>query len=382
MRATIRLGDPSDCRRRLAFGDFGYPVSIDFEDFAEGKPYRLLLDKEPVPAQFGRVATGGGKSTATLDFNASPGPNETQRFTIVATSEGGDSRPGGGMRLAELQGGRLGVIHSPGLEFLLRSDLVGFLESVGPNTGPGYLRGGSRGLTLQTRDGRDLSFGPGGDLSVASRTTLREGPLTIGLRFDVRSESLPDLASRILLTFPRSKSWIEAVWDVNDPSDRVKSLDLGLNLRLGEGKTLVDFGAAGTVYGVLEPTEHIEMIAGPSGPADWVIRKGAGDDPAPFAAAAVGSSIPVEGWAHIMDAANCTALAVDQFGRSASDLIRIDEDGRVATRRSWASDGAAGHPTVAKRLHFWLHFVPMPVQVGAATSPQAMLAPLSVAWDA
>jgi len=32
-------------------------------------------------------------------------------------------------------------------------------------------------------------------------------------------------------------------------------------------------------------------------------------------------------------------------------------------------------------LHFWLHFVGMPVQLGAATSPQAILNPLRVEWQ-
>jgi hypothetical protein len=48
----------------------------------------------------------------------------------------------------------------------------------------------------------------------------------------------------------------------------------------------------------------------------------------------------------------------------------------------WSGPAAArpgeGPPAGAKRLAFWLHFVGMPVQVGAATSPQAMLAPLQV----
>jgi len=35
-----------------------------------------------------------------------------------------------------------------------------------------------------------------------------------------------------------------------------------------------------------------------------------------------------------------------------------------------------------RSLHFWLHFVTMPVQVGAAISPQAMQNPLRVEWDA
>ena len=34
-----------------------------------------------------------------------------------------------------------------------------------------------------------------------------------------------------------------------------------------------------------------------------------------------------------------------------------------------------------KVLRFWLHFVSMPVQVGAATSPQSMQSPLVIDWE-
>ena len=49
--------------------------------------------------------------------------------------------------------------------------------------------------------------------------------------------------------------------------------------------------------------------------------------------------------------------------------------GRLVIRRDFLRGGE-------RSLHFWLHFVTMPVQVGAATSPQAMQNPLRVEWDA
>jgi hypothetical protein len=59
--------------------------------------------------------------------------------------------------------------------------------------------------------------------------------------------------------------------------------------------------------------------------------------------------------------------------------IQIDADGRLRLRAS------VGDPKLRKagrsviRLRCWLHFVDMPVQVGALTSPQSMKAPLEVA---
>ena len=57
--------------------------------------------------------------------------------------------------------------------------------------------------------------------------------------------------------------------------------------------------------------------------------------------------------------------------------IVVGADGRVRLSRDFAM-GPGEPPRGPKSLNFWLHFVPMPVQVGAATSPQSMLAPLRV----
>jgi hypothetical protein len=78
-----------------------------------------------------------------------------------------------------------------------------------------------------------------------------------------------------------------------------------------------------------------------------------------------------------MDESRCTALAVARFGRESRDRIEIEADGRVRICREFA--GAVAAPTAGpKALTCWFHFVQTPVQVGAATSPQAILAPLEV----
>ena len=58
----------------------------------------------------------------------------------------------------------------------------------------------------------------------------------------------------------------------------------------------------------------------------------------------------------------------------------IEAGGRVRICREFAGAGAA--PVAGpKSLTCWFHFVQMPVQVGAATSPQATLAPLEVEFS-
>jgi hypothetical protein len=70
---------------------------------------------------------------------------------------------------------------------------------------------------------------------------------------------------------------------------------------------------------------------------------------------------------------------VDRFGRSARDTLTVSDTGRLDVVRLFSS-APADIPKGKKHLKFWLHFVPNPVQVGALTSPQAMLAPLEIAW--
>jgi hypothetical protein len=83
----------------------------------------------------------------------------------------------------------------------------------------------------------------------------------------------------------------------------------------------------------------------------------------------------------VIDGTRCTAAAVADFGAAGRDRIEVSAGGRLRLWRDFAGQGAAPAPG-PKTLTFWLHFVPTPVQVGAATSPQAMLAPLRVEWQA
>jgi hypothetical protein len=190
-----------------------------------------------------------------------------------------------------------------------------------------------------------------------------------------------------VLTFPSSKSWVEALWTVDDPAGAVGGMGLDLNLALAGSPTLVDLGANSTVYATLKENERVDLRAGKAPgeeelQAAWVVRKGAGEALEPFALEAHAEGAPpapAEGWAHVMDSTRATACAVDRFGRDALDKIEVDGRGRVRIGREFAGANAAPAKGT-KALRFWFHFVTMPVQVGAATSPQAMLAPLQVEW--
>jgi hypothetical protein len=169
--------------------------------------------------------------------------------------------------------------------------------------------------------------------------------------------------------FPSSKSWVEVEVTLNDPKMQVRSIQLVLQLKLDGSPTLVDLGANDTVFGQIKGKEVMALSQEPDRP--WKVEMGALPTLKSFAVSVPDAKSRAEGWAHVMDRQRCTAAAIADFGRYHADRIETHADGSLHLVRRF--DNA---DVPSKSFRFWLHFVPMPVQVGAATSPQAMLSPL------
>jgi hypothetical protein len=366
---------------------FSYPVHTVLPGVALAGSFRLLKDGREVPAQFRRVVGDDGRAGIALDFTSSLGPLESERYRVEARPAAEPAmEPKRGMEVDET-GGSFRVRNGKALAYVIASHLPGFLESV-VNSGREYLEVGSGGLFLTYRksDGdHAVRLGGEGGRGI-SGTVTRQGLFAVGLRYE-GSTAVPGgapVAAKVDLTFPSSKSWVEATWRVDDPQGVVAGLSVEIRLKLEGGPALVDVGTAATIYGVLRGRERMTLTAG-SGPGlppldrPWVVEKGPPDTMTVFAEAPALDSPPAEGWAHVMDASRCTALALADFGRGTRDSITIDSTGRFQINRDFTGRLS---PVLRgpKALRFWFHFVPMPVQVGAATSPQAMLAPLAFTW--
>ena len=166
-------------------------------------------------------------------------------------------------------------------------------------------------------------------------------------------------------------------------------MGLDLNLQLEGSPVLIDCGAPSTVYTILEPGERLAFEAGGALKAQgrdlsWRIVRGRAE-PLPVEAAGErkdSAGSPPEGWVHVMDHKRCTAMAVADFRRPSAatlDRFEIDATGLLRFERQFRpAEGSGPLKPLARRLRFWLHFVTMPVQLGARTSPQAMLSPLQV----
>jgi hypothetical protein len=366
---------------------FGYPVHTILPGVRAGNHFRLTRGDRVIPAQFRAVDGPDGGPAIALDFNASPGPLETEDYIITYGAEVEPApEPKPGMRV-EKQGDLFRVWNGSSLEFQVPADLNGFLKSV-RNARLPFLAEHSDGLRILCKDAAQSRIGAKPQAERNTRATVvREGPLAVSLRFE-SVEALPgdrSVKSTATLTFPSSKSWVETTWTVDDPEGWVAGLGLDLNFTIEGEPTLVDLGATDTVYGQLKGSERLELRAGeaPGRPTDggrWSVLKGQPERLQPFAVPPSGVTAAAEGWAHVMDRSRCTALALAAFGRQSRDRIEVNAGGRVSLARQFAGQGTA--PAAGpKSMHFWFHFVTNPVQVGAATSPQAMLAPLRVVWE-
>ena len=347
----LRVTETAGIRR------FNYPVTAKLWPNLPAGPLRLEEEGKPVASQF---------QGEEIDFNVSLGPYEQREFTVRT------EMPHSPFRLDQAivreEGENFLVGYTPNLQFAVPRNLLGFLSSVKTSRWD-YLRPGSQGLLLRYRDDILYRVGGWGPHGAPTRARLvKQGPLSSVLEFSSTeglrgSRSVPSL---VRFEFPRSKSWAKTTWTVEDPEGFLSGLGLELNLNIEGEPALVDFGGSSMVYGQLRSGQAAALIGGPQ---SWRVLLGPTAALEPYVAAERGLA---EGWAHLMDRQRCTAVAVEDFGRR-QDRIEADAQGRLQIWREFRGAGP-------KSLTFWLHFVSMPVQVGAATSPQSMLAPLKVEW--
>ncbi|MEO7648956.1 MAG: hypothetical protein ABIZ80_00675, partial [Bryobacteraceae bacterium] len=257
-----------------------------------------------------------------------------------------------------------------GLAWQIPKNLLGLVKSVKTNQ-ESYLRPGSQGLIINYKD--DIEFRAGGIGHWGVKTTgqiTKQGPLACGLRFasteGLRSDR--SVKSVVEMHFPRSKSWMEVVWTIEDPERFVGGMMADLELNIAGPPALVDFGAGSMVYAALKKGQSAVLAAGApqAGRPLWTIDL----DGVQYAS---GKTPPVDGWVHVMDKQRAVAAAMADFAQPQQDSIEVSADGHLRVRRNF-SGGAE------RTLRFWVHFVGMPVHVGAATSPQSMQSPLVLEW--
>jgi hypothetical protein len=374
-RLTVSVAETAGIRR------FGYPVHAILslsQPVKDAEHFRLLEDGKPITAQFRPHGDDDqGFRAVNLDFTVNNAPLETREY-IVEFGPGVERgpEPQAGMTVETTAEG-FRVVHSSDLQFLVPLNLTGMLSQV-KTSKTEYLRPDSFGLALRTKDETRIragSFMPDG--GCPSGRVVKSGPLATTLHF----RGLQPLGgnrsvkSVVEMEFPRSKSWVQVTWEVEDPSGFVTGLGADLNLNIQGEPTLVDLGAGSLVYAALKKGQTVALKSGAA--STWETLLGPSGSLKPYVVAGRDAA-KAEGWAHVMDRQRCTAAAIADFATAGQEgELAVDADGRLQLWKHFTPAGATPAPG-AKKITFWLHFVGMPVHVGAATSPQAMLAPLQV----
>ena len=339
--------------------------------------FRLTHDGKPVVAQFRPNTSAPETSEWWLDFLARSAPYETRQYMIEygPDIESGPE-PMRGHKLTERNDTYV-ISHAPYIDWTVPRDFRGFLRSV-DFTPSEHLRPDSMGLTIRDRDGNAHQLGGEGTIS----RVVRQGKMAVALRFEKTetSDTLRGIRWSADLIFPGPVSWVELRLNIDDPENRIVEVGLQLRLNLdlpsGSNRTLVELGAARTIYRSLSGNQQVELRANARSAPPWQVLRGVKGQLQPFVVASERSS-PAEGWAHVMDRKRCLAIAFERFGQQGEERLNIQADGTLTASKQFdvkkSRDGDAN-----KRWRVWLHFVRFPPQQSAATDPQMMQNPLIV----
>jgi len=351
-----------DVKETAGLRRFGYPVEAKLRlpnAVGERTGFRI----KGVPAQIRPVLSAGMITDVLVDFSANLGPNESKRYTLEYGPDVKPSEGKGDTSVEDVDGAFR--VKIGGLTYEVPADLLGLFRSVATGKND-YLAKDSKGLIIFYRDQIPFRAGGTGPWGETTKGTItRRGPHAVALRFDGVEplRGARKVKSVVELTFPRSKSWVRVDWSIDDPDGFVAGMGVDLNANLQSEPALIDFGAGSYIYTTLKKSQSALLdIRGPK----WRIEQGG----ALFAEGAGRA----ENWAHMMDKSRCIAYA-----SAATDQaeIRASGEGNLQGWRYFAREGSQP-PRGAKQFTFWLHFVGMPAQIGALTSPQSMQSPLVV----
>jgi hypothetical protein len=371
---------PITVRETAGLRRFGYPVSaaVPFPKaaLADGRHVRLVdAQGKEIGAQVTVMASWPGDGSVQwvdVDFNASPAPNVTEQYAVEYGPAVERSRITRGVILTETESVyQAGAYRVPKFgRPLLTSVRYGELEFLRPE-GAEFLFVDRSGAARTVREG-----------SVRTRA-LKTEPVSVML--EQRGEYAAErgaLAFRTTMAFPNSKSWIHFVHEIEDPGGEVREVVLRLPFALETEPRIFDFGVGSWLYGTLRTgqeatlTQRVAPANSDSGTTNWNVMLGGVADATPFAVGvpAAGSNRS-EGWGHLMDGKKVVALGVPSFATVPGEYsIRLDHEGNCVIR--WRPELTATGGTARRRAEAYFHFVGVPPQVTAVTSPPAMLAPL------
>ena len=352
---------------------FYYPVDARVP-FPQGSLYdvstvRLLRDGTELPAMFTPIERWGDGSVQWLaiNFNVSIGPFESATLQVeYGPSVRSTAEARRGLTLTDegdaLQVGqiRLGKNGDP----LLQS--VAFN---GENIGVGV-----NGLRVYNH--AHDAFGI--DATSLAVEVLREGAQYVEVRYTGRFLIGPggELPFEMTIGMPNSKSWIKASILVEDPDDRIAGVSFETPLSVGSELPFVwDFGTERWTCGALRNQDdavRLSTVTGENNDPAWLVETREDSAWQPYERS--GEHSQVVGWGHFQ-AERVVAFAMQTQQRE-GEYQRITVDGRGQLSMMAPASDTRRHDLTA-----YHHYVGVPVQIGAATSPMSMLNPLLTRCD-
>jgi predicted secreted protein len=180
----------------------------------------------------------------------------------------------------------------------------------------------------------------------------------------------------ITCEMPNSKSWVKTTVTVDDTAKRVKTLTFESPLTFGDKPWTWDLNTPNATYGVFRnpaDTAVLTQIVGARGGNAWTVQTGAQGELRAYESSTPARGATAAGWGHLLDATRAAAFGVDKFAaQPGTYTISLSGQGHAAFGFSPAQ------PSAQHTLTVYQHFVTTPVAIGAATSPTAMLHPLTV----
>jgi hypothetical protein len=359
---AIKVRETAGIRR------FGYPVTAQLSlpqgALRKSENARLVsADGKALPAQFTTMSRhpDGSIARLELDFNLSPGPLETAELKLEYGQGVTALEAKAGLTFAETdEAYRVSA-------YTIRKDGKPLISSV--KYGREYLQPGGLGVVAWIGlEERPL------EVEKQNWTIEKRGPFKVQLRCDGtylgHAGGADKLPFTLTLEFVSTKSWVGLRHSVKSATakDRV-SLGIVGEFQM-EGRLLWDTDVDYWLYGVLEAGEQMTFSQQED---SWLCRLGKGTQPTSYAA----NTLPhrrAKGWGHFQESRENGNVVAFGFGGPASKgnyWYSADGDGTLRMRCS---------PTDAEHsdLTGFFHFIPVPAQHTARTSPAAMMLPLEV----
>jgi hypothetical protein len=373
--ATIIVNETAGMRR------FAYPLQTTVA-LPRGCTHHLEMlhlqevNGTPVPAQIDPEDTwqDGSVQLLSIHFPCSMGPLEQKLYRLVTSEFPIQRPPVTGPIDWSADEHRFGATVRKFIPMLDRRGTGLFLSVL--DDGKEFMGEESMGLGIVTARGDRLLAS-----DYASPGELRQaGPLTGHILWRgvyPQRVGLPGMGYSTQMRFTLFKSWIELTHTLQAPAGAIEEVFAHTRLRVSALPLLYDIGAGGGTYGKIEAGESITYRAEIEPfQTRWTLSTLKGDTTRADVVGVRSSHEPMQHeWLHWIDRDKSLALVTESSWHSRGMAYDVGSAGDLSVRFFPALEDYA----MTLQFKVWYHFLAAVPHIGAATSPQSIMWPPTVA---